>query len=184
MNFLWKFVIAVLLIASLVGIFTAKNTYVVTNDSPNITSTPAIKSESLVASIEAYGGDYDRISAPGVTSDVKMARIKFTATAKDVKISAITLGAVNGSVDDKISLVKLFDTGLVTNPTVPLMYDGNEVPMAGGLAVFSLAKNSEIIVPAWTSKTLTVVADIINFDSSASGKLGFMELSSVSCIIE
>jgi len=92
---------------------------------------------------------------------VEMARIKLAATVEDMKVDRLEVRTVNGS--GNIAQMKLMGTGLSTDPVAPL---------TSGTAVFTFPSGSEIVVPAYGSKVLTVAVDTTNVGTIAAGKLG------------
>jgi hypothetical protein len=78
-----------------------------------------------------------------------------------MKIDRLEVRTINGN--GNISQIKLLGTGLSTDPTAYI---------ANGTAVFTFATGSEITVPAYGSKVLTVVADTTNVGTIVAGKLG------------
>ena len=91
---------------------------------------------------------------------VEMARIKFAATVEDMKIDRLEVRTVNGS--GNIAQVKLMGTGLSTDPVAPL---------TSGTAVFTFPSGSEITIPAYGSKVLTVAVDTTNVGTITAGQL-------------
>jgi len=94
---------------------------------------------------------------------VEMGRIKFSATVEDMKLDRLEVRTVNGS--GNIAQVKLMGTGLATDPIAPL---------TAGTAVFTFPTGSEITVPAYGSKVLTVAVDTTNVGTITAGKLGIV----------
>ncbi|MDK2948974.1 MAG: hypothetical protein PWQ56_139, partial [Patescibacteria group bacterium] len=109
----------------------------------------------------------DTSSAPasqfvvGGLSGIEMAKIKLYGTIEDMKIERLELKSVNAS--GNISQVKLLGTGLSTDPTASLL---------GGVATFTFPGGSEILVPAYSTKIITVAVDTTNAGTIVAGDLG------------
>jgi len=109
----------------------------------------------------------DTSSAPasqfvvGGLSGIEMAKIKLYGTIEDMKIERLELKSVNAA--GNISQVRLLGTGLSTDPTASLL---------GGVATFTFPGGSEIVVPAYGTKIITVAVDTTNAGTLVAGDLG------------
>lgn len=109
----------------------------------------------------------DTSSAPasqflvGGLSGIEMAKVKLYGTIEDMKIERLEVKSVNAS--GNIASVRLLGTGLSTDPTASLL---------GGVATFTFPGGSEILVPAYSTKIITVAVDTTNAGTLTSGSLG------------
>ncbi len=115
---------------------------------------------TLTVGIETSGAASSSFLTTGL-SGVEISRIKMAATVEDMKVDRLEVRTVNG--DGNLAQIKLLGTGLSTDPTAYI---------ANGIATFTFATGSEITVPAYGSKVLTVVADTTNVGTIVAGKLG------------
>jgi len=94
-------------------------------------------------------------------SGVEMAKIKLASTVEDMKVERLEVRSIKG--DGNIASVKLLGTGLTTDPTVAV---------TNGTAVFTFASGSEVVVPAYGSRVLTVAVDTTNVGTITAGQMG------------
>jgi len=100
------------------------------------------------------------VGGPGL-SGIEMAKIKLYGTIEDMKVERLELKSVNGA--GNIAQVKLLGTGLSTDPTASLL---------AGVATFTFPGGSEILVPAYSTKIITVAVDTTNVGTIVAGNLG------------
>jgi hypothetical protein len=138
----------------------------VTADAPSSTQVgqtiAIVAGGTLTVAEETSGAASSSFLTTGL-SGVEMGRIKLSATVEDMKVDRLEVRTVSG--DGNLAQIKLLGTGLSTDPTSSL---------TNGKAVFTFASGSEINVPAYGSKVLTVVADTTNVGTITAGKLGII----------
>jgi len=115
---------------------------------------------TLTVAMETSGAASAQFLTTGL-SGVELAKIKLAATVENMKIERLEVRSINGS--GNIAQMKLLGTGLSSDPIAAV---------TGGTAVFTFASGSEITVPAYGSKVLTVAADTTNVGTITAGQLG------------
>lgn len=115
---------------------------------------------TLTVAMETSGAASAQFLTTGL-SGVEIAKIKLAATVENMKIERLEVRSLNGS--GNIAQMKLLGTGLSSDPVAAV---------TGGTAVFTFASGSEITVPAYNSRVLTVAADTTAIGTITAGQLG------------
>jgi hypothetical protein len=114
---------------------------------------------TLTVAEETSGAASSQFLSTGL-SGVELGKIKFAATVEDMKIDRLEIRTINGA--GNLSQIKLLGTGLTTDPTTVL---------TGSTAVFTFPSGSELTVPAYGSRVLTIAADTTNVGTIIPGSL-------------
>ncbi|MDD5568928.1 MAG: hypothetical protein PHG23_00705, partial [Candidatus Pacebacteria bacterium] len=114
---------------------------------------------NLTASIDTSAAPASQFLTTGLAG-VELAKIKLAATVENMLVSRLDVSTINGS--GNIAQIKLLGTGLATDPVAPL---------TGGNAIFTFPTGSELTVPAYGTKVLTLAADTTNLGTLTPGAL-------------
>ncbi|HNY36164.1 MAG TPA: hypothetical protein PLD14_00130 [Candidatus Pacearchaeota archaeon] len=129
-----------------------------------------VEGGTLTVAMETSGAASAQFLTTGLAG-VELAKVKLAATVEDMKIDRLEIRSIKG--DGNIAQVKLLGTGLASDPTAAV---------TAGTAVFTFASGSEIIVPAYGSKVLTVAADTTNIGTLTAGTLGTIGFGTLNAI--
>jgi hypothetical protein len=114
---------------------------------------------TLTVAEETSGTASSQFLSTGL-SGVEMGKIKFAATVEDMKIDRLEIRTINGN--GNLAQIKLLGTGLTTDPIAPT---------TNGVAVFTFQSGSELTIPAYGSRVLTIAADTTNVGTLIPGSL-------------
>jgi hypothetical protein len=115
---------------------------------------------ALTVSMETSGAASAQFLTTGL-SGVELGKVKLAATVENMKIERLEVRSINGN--GNIAQVKLLGSGQSSDPTAVV---------TNGTAVFTFPSGSEITVPAYGSRVLTVAVDTTNVGTMTAGKLG------------
>jgi hypothetical protein len=124
-----------------------------------IAQTIQVVNGTLTITEETSGAASSQFLSTGLAG-IELGKIKFAATVEDMKIDRLEVKTINGS--GNLSQIKLLGTGLSTDPVASL---------TNGVAVFTFNSGSELTVPAYGSKVVTIAADTTNVGTLIPGSL-------------